>query len=113
MEEDEEDKQIIRVVEHNIHQPKVSIHFADTEAPSFEIEFLRTYRMFEEAWDGGVKKLIKLTESHMKTKPDIRVVVGFKHQVVKKPINADNPGPDTVEEEEEEIKSGVCSTQIL
>ena len=68
--------------------------------------------MFEEAWNGGVKKLIKLTENHMKTKPNIRLVVGFKYQVVKIVINADNPDPDTVEEEEE-IKPGVCSTTIV
>ena len=57
MKEEEEEKQIIRVVEHKIYKPKVKIQFADTEAPSFEIEFLKRYRVFEEAWDAGAKKL--------------------------------------------------------
>jgi len=77
LKEEEEDEQLIQVVEHKIYKPKVSIKFADTEAPSFEIECLKTYRMFEQAWDAGVKKLIKLTEHHMKTKPNIRLVVDF------------------------------------
>jgi len=111
LKEEEEDEQLIQVVEHKIYKPKVSIKFADTEAPSFEIEFLKTYRMFEQAWDAGVKKLIKLTENHMKTKPNIRLVVGFNYQVVKIVTNADYPNPDTVEEEE--VKSGVCSTTII
>ena len=65
MKEDEEDREIIRVVDNKIYKPKVKIQFGETEAPSFDIEFLRTYRMFEESGDGGVKKLIKLTENHM------------------------------------------------
>ena len=81
--EEEEEKQLIKVVEYNIHKPKVSITFADTEAPIFEIEFLKTYRTCEEAWDAGVNKLIKRFENHMKTKPNIRLVVGFKYQIVK------------------------------
>ena len=76
MQEDEEDKQRIRVVENKIYKPKVKIQFADTEAPSFEIEFLKTYRVFEEAWDAGAKKPTTLNENHMKTKPNIRLVVG-------------------------------------
>ena len=110
LKEEEEEKQSIRVVENKIYKPKVKVQLGDTEAPSFEIEFLRTYRMFEEAWDAGAKKLIKLTENHMKTKPNIRLVVGLKQQVFKIVINEDNPNTDTVEEEEE-VKSGVCSTK--
>ena len=112
MEEDEEDKQLIRVVENKIYKPKVKIQFADTEAPSFEIEFLKRYRVFEEAWDAGVKKLTKLIENHMKTKPTIRIVVGLKYQVMKLVINADNPNSDTVEQEEE-VRAGICSTKIV
>ena len=112
MEEDEEDKQLIRVVETKIQKPKVKIQFDDTEAPSFESEFLKRYRIFEEAWDAGIKKLTKLIENHMKTKPNIRIVVGLNYQVVKIVSNTDNPDPDTVEHEEE-VRAGVCSTKIV
>ena len=68
--------------------------------------------MFEEAWDAGVKKLNKLTENTMKTKPNLRLVVGLNYQVVNVVINTDNPDPDTVEQEEE-VRSGICSTKIV
>jgi len=109
--EEEYEKQLTHFVEHNIYKPKVSINFADTEAPRFEIEFLKTYRMFEEAWDVGVKKLIKLTGYHMK-KPNIRLVGNLTYTLVKIVINTDNPNPDTVEEEEE-VRSEICSTKIV
>ena len=112
LKEEAEEKQLIKVVEHKIYKPKVSIQFADTEAPSFEIEFLKRYRVFEEAWDAGVKKLTNLTENHMKTKPNIRIVIGLNYQVVKIVINADNPDPDIVEAEEE-VRSGICATKIV
>ena len=48
----------------------------------------------------------------MKTKPNIRIVVGLKYLVIKHTTNSDNPDPDTVEAVEE-VRSGICSTKIV
>ena len=112
MKEDEEERQIIKVIDRKISKPKVQIKYGETEAPTFEIEFIKVYKEFKEAWGAGVRRLIKLTENHLKTKPNIRLVVGVSYQVSKMVINADNDDPDTVEEVEE-IKVGICSTKLV
>ena len=65
-------------------KPKINIKFPETEDPSFEIEFVKKYRIFDEAFDAGVRRLIKLIEKHMKTKPNIRLSIGFKYSVIHK-----------------------------
>ncbi len=39
--EEEEYQKLIKVIEKKIFKPKVSIKHGDTEAPSFEIEFIK------------------------------------------------------------------------
>ena len=72
---------VIRGVERVVNKPKLNTKDGDTEAPTYEVEFIKDYFAFGEAWEAGVKKLIKLTEAHMKTKPDIKVSIGCTFQV--------------------------------
>ncbi len=51
--EEEEEQKLIKVIEKKIFKPKVSIKHGETEAPSFEIEFIKKYRIFDEAFDAG------------------------------------------------------------
>ena len=61
--ETEEMDQLVRGVEREVFRPKTKITHGETEAPTYEVEFLRDYRNIEEAWNAGVKKIIKMTES--------------------------------------------------
>ncbi len=58
----------------------------------------KKHRIFDEAFDAGVKKLIKLTENHMNKKPNIRLSIGFKYTVIKIEIDADAPAFEEVTE---------------
>ena len=113
LKEEEEEQKIITVVERKIFKPKVNIKHGDTEAPSFEIEFVKKYRIFDEAFDAGVKRLIKLTENHMKTKPNIKLSIGFKYSVIKIAIDADAPSFEEVTEVTTTGKQGICSTKLV
>ncbi len=111
--EEEEEQKLIKVIEKKIFKPKVSIKHGETEAPSFEIEFIKKYRIFDEAFDAGYKRLIRLTENHMKTKPNIRLSIGFKYSVVKIEIDADGPSFEEVIEITTQGKHGICSTKLV
>ena len=88
----------VRGVEREVFKPKLKTSNGETEAPTYEVEFLRDYTNIGEAWDAGVKKLTQMTETHMKKKKNIRLALGGKFQVVKLEIDATNDDPDTVEE---------------
>ena len=100
--EKEEMDKVIRGVERVVLKPKLKTKDRGTEAPTYEVEFLKDYRNFEEAWEAGVKKLIKMTEEHMKTKPNIKFSLGATYQIKKMEIDPNNDNPDTVEEVEVE-----------
>ncbi len=88
---------VVRGVENIAYKPKIKITDKDTEAPTYEVEFLRDYRNINEAWEAGEKKLIRMTATHMKDKPSIKLSLGCRFQVAKGRIDADNEDPDTVE----------------
>ncbi len=58
----------VRGVERDVFRPKLKTTHGETEAPTYEVEIIRDYRNTMEAWDAGVKKLIQMTEAHMKKK---------------------------------------------
>jgi hypothetical protein len=90
--------QTVRGVEREVYKPRLKYFNAGTEAPTYEVQFIKNYTNIGEAWDSGVKKLIQMTEKHMKTKPNIRLALGCKFTAIKTKIDADNEDPDTVEE---------------
>ena len=92
---------VVRGVENLIHKPKIKISDQETEAPTYEVEFLRDYRNIMEAWEAAEKKLIRMTAAHMKNRPSIKLSLGCRFQVVKSRFNADNDDLDTVEVIEE------------
>ena len=55
-----------------------------------------------EACEAAAKKLIKMTEAHMKNQPNIRLALGGKFQVMKSRVDTDNEDPDTADEVEVE-----------
>ncbi len=67
-EKEKMDKEV-RGVERVLQKPKTKTKHGDTEAPTFEVEFVKDYRNFPEAWSAGLKKLIQMVETHMKKKP--------------------------------------------
>ena len=102
--EKEEMDKTVRGVERVVLKPKLKTKDKGTEAPTYEVEFVKDYRNFEEALEAGVKKLIKLTEEHMKAKPNIKFSLGASYQIKKMQINPNNEDADTVEEVEVDTK---------
>ncbi len=99
--EQEKMDKVVRGVENIAYKPKIKISDQETEPPTYEVEFIRDYRNIMEAWEAAEKKLIRMTEAHMKNKPNIRLSLGCRFQVVKSRIDADNDDPDTMETVEE------------
>ena len=62
MEKEEMDR-TVRGVEREVFRPRIKTKDGETEAPTYEVEFIRDYRNIIEAWEAGEKKLIQLTES--------------------------------------------------
>ena len=79
----------VRGVEREVCRPKLKTKHGDTEAPTYEVEFVKDYRNFIEAWEAGVKKLIQMTEAHMNKAPNIKLSLGCTFQVQKGRIDAD------------------------
>ena len=96
--EKEEMDKVVRGVENRVFKPRVNTINGGTAAPTYEVEFRRDYRNIMEAWEAGEKKLIQMTEAHMKNKPNIRLALGCRFQVNKVSIDAENDDPNTVEE---------------
>ncbi len=82
VEKEKMDKEV-RGIEKVIFKPKLKTTNGKTEAPTYEVEFVRDYKNIMEAWNAGEKKLIQLTEAHMKTKPNIKLALGCTFQVQK------------------------------
>ncbi len=61
----------VKGIEKVVYKPTIKISGKGTEAPTYEIEFKRDYRNIVEAWEAAERKLIKMTEEHMKNKPNI------------------------------------------
>ncbi len=80
----------VRGVEREVFRPKIKTKDGGTEAPTYEVEFIRDYRNVLEAWEAGEKKLIQMTEKNMKNKPNIRLALGCSFQDHQPKINADN-----------------------
>ncbi len=99
VEKEKMDKEV-RGIENKVFKPRLKTTHGETEAPTYEVEFRSDYRNIMEAWEAGEKKLIQMTEAHMKNKPNIRLALGCRFQAHKSRINADNDDPETVEEVE-------------
>ena len=92
VEKDKMDKEV-RGVENKVFKPRLKTTRGGTEAPTYEVELLRDYRNIMEAWEAGEKKLIQMTEAHMKNNPNIRLALGCKFQACKARTDADNDDP--------------------
>ncbi len=55
-------------------------------------------------------RLIILTEKHRRTKPNIKLNIGFKYTVVKIEVDADAPTFEEVTDVTTQGKQGICST---
>ncbi len=85
----------------------------NTENPSFEVEFVKTDRMFDEAGEARVNNIIKWTENHLKTKHNSRLTGGLTYSVIRVQIDAEGPDPEEVEEVVTDSKPGICSTTFV
>jgi hypothetical protein len=111
-EKEETDKKV-REIERVVYKPNLITRKQETEAPSYEVEYKRDYTNFTEAWEAGNKSLIRMIERHITKKPNIKIYVGLKYQVVKTTIDADNEDPDTVEAVQSPPKKGACKTSAV
>ncbi len=100
-EKEEMDKVVrgVKRVERVATKPKTRTKDKGTEAPTYEVEFIKDYYVFGAAWEAGNKKLIKMIEEHMKTKPNIKLTLGAAFQIQRKDANTDNDDPFSVQEE--------------
>ena len=95
--EAEEENKLVRGIEREVFKPKLKTKDGGTEAPTYEVEFVKDYRNFEESWEAGLKKLIRMTEAHMKTKPNIKLTLGCSFTAIKQKMNPANDSFDEVE----------------
>ncbi len=84
-----------------------------TEAPSYEVQFGEDFKLLEEAWNAGVKRLIAMTELHMKTKPNIKINVGFTYQVIKSEIDLNGSFGEMEVRQVGKPKPGACKTRQI
>ncbi len=84
-----------------------------TEAPSYEVQFKKDFKRLEEAWKAGVKRIIAMTELHMKNKPNIKIKVGFTYQVIKTELGLDGSFDEMEVRQLGKPKPGACKTRQI
>ncbi len=79
--EEAEDK--LTVTEKNMSRYIVRVKNKKSELPTFELDFKNEYTDFNAAWKSGVVRLIKLAESRIEEKPNIKIVIGMEVIIIK------------------------------
>ena len=60
----------------------VKVKHKRSELPTFELQFANVCKHFGDAWNAGVNKLIKIVVDRLKTKTNIKIVVGVVVDIV-------------------------------
>ena len=97
----EENKQVVdelvRVVDRQVHRATIKTKNWESEAPTSEVQFVRAYKGFNEAWRAGYKHLINAVEQHLtKKQPNLKLYIGMQYTVIKQAIDHEDPDPDDV-----------------
>ena len=79
----EEAEEKLTITEKNLSRYIVRVKNKKSELPTFELDFKNEYTDFNAAWKSGVLRLIKLAESRLEEKPNIKIVVGVEVIIIK------------------------------
>ena len=73
----------LTITEKSLSRYIVRVKNKKSELPTFELDFKNEYTDFNTAWKSGVVRLIKLAESRIEEKPNIKIVVGVEVIIIK------------------------------
>ena len=87
----------MRVVDRQVHRPTIKTKNWESEAPTSEVQFVRDYEGFNEAWRAGYKHLINAIQQHLtKKQPNLKLYIGMQYTVIKQAIDYEHQDPDEV-----------------
>ena len=73
----------LTITEKSLSRYIVRVKNKKSELPTFELDLKNEYTDFNAAWKSGVLRLIKLADSRLEEKPNIKIVVGVEVIIIK------------------------------